>query len=191
VPRALVRLLQGAYSGEKAAALAYRGHARSVARSDQRDAIRRIEEEEWVHRERVGRMLAALGAAPDPLRERALGAVGRALSALCPWCGWTLPMLAAWRLEVANVGEYSAAARLAEAEGRAELGAELRSMAATEREHVDFFASALRRRWSRRLGRWERKGARRVGAPGSEAASPAVPPDRADALARSEPLALP
>ncbi len=46
----LVQLLQLAYSGEKAAALAYQGHARSVRDPAQKAMIEKIEKDEWVHR---------------------------------------------------------------------------------------------------------------------------------------------
>src|SRR5262245_26857393 len=64
--RRLVRLLQGAYSGELAACYAYQGHARSVSDPREKQRIAEIEHEEWVHRECVGKMLASLGEAPDP-----------------------------------------------------------------------------------------------------------------------------
>ena len=48
----LVAILQLAYSGELAAGYAYRGHARAVSDSDQRERIRKIEDEEWHHRRR-------------------------------------------------------------------------------------------------------------------------------------------
>src|SRR5262245_23071567 len=66
---ALIALLQLAFSGELAAAHAYRGHARSVADTEERRAIAEIEREEWHHRELVGRMLAELGARPSRARE--------------------------------------------------------------------------------------------------------------------------
>ena len=81
--RALIRVLQGAYSGERAAAHAYEGHARSVSDAAEKDAISRIRAEELDHRERVGRMLASLGAAPDARLEFVLNLVGRTNSAQC------------------------------------------------------------------------------------------------------------
>src|SRR5262245_33807657 len=65
----LIALLQLAFSGELAAAHAYRGHARSVADAGERRAIEEIEREELHHRELVGRMLAELGAGPSRTRE--------------------------------------------------------------------------------------------------------------------------
>jgi hypothetical protein len=53
----LVRILQNAYSGEVAAAYAYRGHWRSLKDSPEKERIKKIEAEEWHHRTRVGRWL--------------------------------------------------------------------------------------------------------------------------------------
>ncbi len=45
---ALVDLLRRAYSGERAAAFAYIGHAGSLRRREtEREAVRQIEEDEW------------------------------------------------------------------------------------------------------------------------------------------------
>jgi rubrerythrin len=66
--RKLIALLQLAYSGELAAAYAYRGHWNSVTDANQRASIRSIEEDEWRHRKLVGEMLYGLAAAPDKWR---------------------------------------------------------------------------------------------------------------------------
>src|SRR5258708_35783583 len=65
----LVRQLRGAYSGELAAAFAYRGHWRSGRDDGERERIRTIEAEEGPHRDLGGRMLHQLGAQPDATRE--------------------------------------------------------------------------------------------------------------------------
>src|SRR5712692_10540841 len=88
----LVRLLQLAYSGEKAAALAYQGHSRSVRDLEEKAMIAKIEQDEWVHREKVGRLLGELGARPLRSREIRSSLVGHALSVLCRFTGWFLPM---------------------------------------------------------------------------------------------------
>ena len=109
--RLLIALLQLAYSGELAAAYAYQGHAASVRDPGERARILSIEEDEWHHRKLVGEMLAGLGAAPDPRRERRAAAIGRLLGALCHVSGWLAPMYGAGRLERRNIGEYEDAAR--------------------------------------------------------------------------------
>ncbi len=135
----LVRLLQCAYSGELAAALAYRGHARSVRRDDERESIESIERDEWEHRREVGEMLDALGAAPGRIRERRAALVGTALGLLCRVVGWFAPMYAAGRLERRNIEEYVDGAALATACGHGGFAAELLAMAAREWEHERFF----------------------------------------------------
>src|SRR5882757_2464403 len=48
---ALVRLLQQAYSAERAAAFAYIGHAGSLREPLAKGAVKQIEDDEWKHRE--------------------------------------------------------------------------------------------------------------------------------------------
>ena len=84
----LAAILRLAYSGELAAALAYRGHWHSLRDSIDRSRIRQIEEEEWRHRDLVGGMLAKIGMDPSPARERRARAIGRTLGLLCHVMGW-------------------------------------------------------------------------------------------------------
>lgn len=139
----LIRLLQKAYSGEKAAALAYRGHHRSAKKIEEREAIQKIEDEEWVHRNLVGQMLVELGAKPRWLREIFLGVIGKCLGHLCHVSGWYLPMYLAGKLETKNVNEYTGAAFYAKKLGLDEMALRLRDMAATEKQHEDYFFGVL------------------------------------------------
>jgi rubrerythrin len=141
--RGLVRLLQLAYSGEMAAAYAYRGHWRSVRDAGERERIQEIEAEEWHHRDLVGGMLESLGAGPDPARERRARVVGRTLGALCHVSGWFAPMYGAGRIERRNIVEYEDAAAFALASGHGEMLECLRRMADVEREHERYFRSRL------------------------------------------------
>lgn len=139
----LVHILQRAYSGECAAGYAYRGHWHSVKRADERQSIRQIEDEEWVHREAVGRMLEYLGAHPIKRLEAKLWLVGHVIGLGCHCIGRFLPMYFAGRLEHGNVGEYAQAAAHAEAIGLGQFAAELRRMAEVERGHEIFFMNAV------------------------------------------------
>jgi rubrerythrin len=153
--RELVRVLRAAFSGERAAALAYRGHWRASADPEERVRIRAIEDDEWRHRERVGGMLAALGARPSRLRELRSVLVGSVLQLLCPVSGWLLPMVAARRLEVSNVCAYDVAAAWARGCSRDDLVPALLEMAAVERDHERYFSGLLSRHaLARRFGRW-------------------------------------
>lgn len=157
--RQLVGLLRGAYSGELAAAYAYRGHWKSLRRtSTERERIKRIEDEEWAHRERVGAMLKTLSAAPAKSREAGMWTIGRTLGFSCHLTGWFLPMYFAGRLENANVEEYETAAFHAERLGLDEFAADLAHMARVEGEHEVFFREMVSsHRWlplMRRIFGW-------------------------------------
>jgi hypothetical protein len=137
--RQLVHILQAAYSGELAAAYAYRGHWKSLSSQPEREKIQQIENEEWVHREKVGLMLASLGSAPVKSREARMWAVGRVIGLACHFAGWFLPMYFAGRLESGNVEEYESAAFHARESGLTSFEADLRVMAGVEKEHEIFF----------------------------------------------------
>ena len=139
----LVRILQGAYSGELAAGLAYRGHWKSVRNADERAAIQKIEREEAVHRQRVGEILASLGARPLKFREAKMWVIGRTIGLSCHVIGRFLPMYFAGRLESGNVVEYEGAASHARALGLLEFEADLLVMARVEKEHEMFFLRAV------------------------------------------------
>src|SRR5215213_7934895 len=111
-PRAqLIAILQLAYSGELAAAYAYRGHWHSVSDPEERRQIKKIEDEEWHHRRQVGEMLASLDAGPNRVREVRATIIGRCLGLMCHLSGWFAPMYGAGRLESRNIVEYETAAR--------------------------------------------------------------------------------
>lgn len=154
-PTTLIALLQLAYSGELAAAYAYRGHWHSVSDKDERSSIEQIENEEWHHRRLVGEMLQSLKAYPDKRREIRASIIGRTLGLLCHFTGWLAPMYGAGRLESRNIREYETAARYARDCGRADLVDCLLTMAEVEWEHERYFRSCvLRHRLGRRLPLW-------------------------------------
>src|SRR5687767_15882902 len=139
----LIAILQLAYSGELAAAYAYRGHWHSVSAADARESIRTIEEDEWRHRKLVGEMLATLGSAPNTTRETRATIIGRTLGFLCHVSGWLAPMYGAGKLESRNIVEYETAARYARDSGQAELVECLLEMAEAEWEHERYFRSQV------------------------------------------------
>ena len=139
----LIALLQLAYSGELAAAYAYRGHWHSVNATEEREAIRQIEEDEWRHRKIVGEMLAELGARPNKLREFRASIIGRTLGMLCHITGWLAPMYGAGKLESRNVKEYETAARYARDSGCTNLIDCLLEMAEVEWDHETYFRGCV------------------------------------------------
>jgi hypothetical protein len=153
----LINLLQLAYSGERAAGYAYRGHWRSVTDPEERARIKTIEEEEWHHRRLVGEMLEKLEASANTRREMRATVVGRVLGFLCHLSGWLAPMYGAGKLESRNIVEYETAARYARDCGRIDFVDCLLTMAEVEWEHEAFFrACVLRHPLGRRLSIWPR-----------------------------------
>ncbi|HEV2802721.1 MAG TPA: demethoxyubiquinone hydroxylase family protein [Pyrinomonadaceae bacterium] len=151
----LIKILQLAYSGELAAAYAYRGHWRSVKDAATKARIREIEEEEWHHRRLVGRMLEQVGARPNRAREIRATVIGRTLGALCHVMGWLVPMYGAGKLESRNINEYETAARHASRSGRAEFVDCLLRMAEVEWEHERYFrAHVARHKLGARIPLW-------------------------------------
>jgi rubrerythrin len=151
----LIAILQLAYSGELAAAYAYRGHWHSVRRAEERDAIRNIEADEWRHRRLVGEMLSTLGSGPSRPRERRATIIGRTLGLLCHVMGWLAPMYGAGRLESRNVREYETAARHARDCGCVDFIDCLLEMAEVEWDHERYFRLRVLKHWlGRRLWLW-------------------------------------
>jgi len=151
----LIKILQLAYSGELAAAYAYRGHWKSVTNRDERLHIKQIEDEEWHHRKLVGEMLRSLNSQPVRHREIRAWIIGRGLGLLCHLMGWLAPMYGAGRLESRNVVEYETAARYARVCGREDFIDCLLTMAEVEWEHEHYFRTrVLLHPLGRRLSLW-------------------------------------
>jgi len=144
----LIEILQLAYSGELAAAYAYRGHWHSVSDEDERARIKTIEEEEWHHRRLVGEMLAGFDAGPRRQREIRATIIGRSLALLCHLSIWFVPMYGAGKLESRNIVEYETAARYARDCGRNDLVDCLLTMAEVEWEHERYFRERVQ------MSRW-------------------------------------
>jgi demethoxyubiquinone hydroxylase (CLK1/Coq7/Cat5 family) len=139
----LIHVLQMAYSGEKAAGLAYNAHWKSLRSPQERQSIQRIEQEEWDHRQIVGAMLKEINAKPQSWRELMMTVIGTAVGFSCYLIGWFLPMYFAGRLEHGNVKEYDVAAGHADGMGLSEFAAELRRLSLVELQHEQFFLSAI------------------------------------------------
>ncbi|MGB7207641.1 MAG: ferritin-like domain-containing protein [Pyrinomonadaceae bacterium] len=139
----LIRILQHAYSGEVAAAYAYRGHWKSLKDSAEKTRIKQIEAEEWDHRRRVGEWLAKLDAGPNSRREKVFWTIGKVLGHTCFISGWFMPMYFAGRLESQNSIEYEDAAVFAKELGMSDCVADLLDMARVEVEHEEFFSSVV------------------------------------------------
>ena len=151
----LTTILQLAFSGERAAGYAYRGHWKSVFDKEERARIKQIEDEEWHHRTLVGEMLGSLDSRPGSFREIRALIIGRGLGLLCYVTGWLAPMYGAGRLESRNIVEYETAARYARDCGREDFVDCLLTMAEVEWEHENYFRSrVLLHPLGRRLPLW-------------------------------------
>jgi demethoxyubiquinone hydroxylase (CLK1/Coq7/Cat5 family) len=139
----LIGVLRAAHAGERAAALAYVGHSRSVRNPEEREAIARIGQEEVAHRARVGEMLSELGSTPSPLREIIFTCIGRTLSLFCHFTGWYCPMYGAGWIERRNIQEYVDAAAFASQSNRQDLANELLEMARVEWDHEQYFRAKV------------------------------------------------
>ncbi len=152
----LVRLLRLAYSGELAAAYAYQGHAHSLGKLEEREHIRQIEQEEWLHRQQVGAMLEKLGTGPSRWREIKYWLIGHLVGVGCHLCGWFIAMYGAGKLERKNVMEYVHAAHYAAHSGHNEFVTDLLEMAKTEWEHEKYFRQKIiAHRWSNFFKVWK------------------------------------
>lgn len=154
--RDLVRLLQNAHAGERAAAFAYQGHGKSVRSPAEKNEISQIEREEWRHRHEIGRMLQELGEGPRRLREWWMMWVGLFISCFCRVGGWFIPMYGAGKLERGNIVEYEIAARLALDAGFPHYVECLLDMAEVEWDHELYFRTKAQSHWMWRwFAQWE------------------------------------
>ena len=139
----LVKLLQLAYSAEKAAAFAYIGHAGSVKNSDEKAAIKQIEMDEWQHRETVLFIMRRYDIPPSQYYEVKYHIIGRIISCSCYVIGWFMPYYFAGRLESGNVCEYFIMMRYFNEIEIREHDEVLYEMAIKEKEHEAYFQKSL------------------------------------------------
>lgn len=160
----LICLLQNAYSGEKAAAYAYRGHWQSVGDLKEREEIKKIEQDEWEHRACLLKMLQQMGAKPRLSREIGMTLIGVVILCLCRlggWLnffnfGWFMSMHGAGKLERGNIGEYEVGALAAVSCGQLQFVEELIHMAEVEWDHELYFRQkAMTSKWAKYIPAWE------------------------------------
>lgn len=139
----LVRLLQLAYSAEKAAAFAYIGHAGSVGDPEAKVAIKQIEVDEWGHRESVLAIMQQYGIPISRYNEIKYHIIGRIIGFSCYFIGWFMPYFFAGRLESGNVCEYFVMMHYFNELGIEEHDDILYEMGIKEKEHEVYFQKAL------------------------------------------------
>lgn len=140
----LVKLLQKAYSAEKAAAYAYIGHAASVKNPAEKLAIKQIEEDEWNHRREVLHIMRHYNIPISKAYEIRFAVIGRTISAACHVIGWFMPFFFAGKLESGNVCEYFKMKQYFNSIGIRQWDALLYEMGMKEKEHEVYFLNKIK-----------------------------------------------
>ncbi len=139
----LVRLLQKAYSAEKAAAFAYIGHAGSVINPEKKTAIKQIEKDEWHHREEVLKIMTRYTIPVSRWFEFRFHIVGKTISFSCYIIGWFMPYFFAGKLESGNVCEYFIMIKYFHELGIKDHDEVLYEMGIKEKEHEVYFLGQI------------------------------------------------
>lgn len=141
---ALIRLLQQAYSAEKAAAFAYQGHAASVKSYIEKVAIRQIENDEWNHRREVLKLMKLYNVKVSLYYELRFYVVGKVISNSCHIIGRFMPFYFAGSLESGNVCEYFRMRQYFNSMGIRDHDELLYEMGMKEKEHEIYFLSKIK-----------------------------------------------
>ena len=144
LPYELIDLLQLAYSAEKAAAFAYQGHAGSISDESDKIRIKEIEDDEWIHRAEVLKLMQEYDIPISKWYEVKYQIIGKSISWSCYVIGWFMPMYFAGRLESGNVNEYYRMVDMFHAKGIAKHDEALIEMGIKEKEHEVFFLSKIK-----------------------------------------------
>jgi hypothetical protein len=139
----LVKLLQKAYSAEKAAAFAYIGHARAVKTKEEKNAIKQIEDDEWEHRREVLSIMDKYDIPISKFYEFQFHVIGKIISACCFILGWFMPHFFAGRLESGNVCEYFIMMHYFQSIGIKDHDKALFEMGVKEKEHEVYFLNQI------------------------------------------------
>ena len=142
--KALIDLLQRAYSAEKAAAFAYQGHAGSVKDKTEKIAIKQIELDEWNHRKEVLEIMQKYNIPISKYYEFRSYIMGKILSCSCYIIGWFMPFFFAGRLESGNVCEYFRMMQYFHELGIIEHNQILYEMGIKEKEHEIYFLGKIK-----------------------------------------------
>lgn len=142
--KGLTDLLRRAYSAERAAAFAYQGHAGSVSKAEEKEAIRTIEEDEWDHRASVLKIMQEHDITVSRYYEIKFLLIGKLISFGCYVIGWFMPFYFAGRLESGNVCEYFRMMHYFEDLGIRQHHKTLFEMGIKEKEHEVYFLSQVK-----------------------------------------------
>jgi hypothetical protein len=141
---ALVRLLQRAYSAERAASFAYIGHAGSLKDSKAKAAVKQIEDDEWAHRAHVLAIMQRYDVPISRSFETRYYLIGKLIAGSCYVIGWFMPYFFAGKLESGNVCEYFVMMHYFHSLGIREHDAILYEMGMKEKEHEAYFLEQIK-----------------------------------------------
>lgn len=157
----LVGSLQKAYSAERAAALAYVGHANSLKKREERAQIQDIEKDEWHHREEVSKLMREYSIPVSKWMEFQYLLIGHVIGFSCHLIGRFMPFFFAGKLESGNVCEYFVMIQRFHALGITDHDEVLYDMGVKEKEHEVFFQEMIEREvwlpWFEKLFGWGAK----------------------------------
>jgi hypothetical protein len=140
----LKKLLQQAYSAERAAAFAYQGHAGSLKTVMEKKAVRQIETDEWNHRAEVLAIMKEYHIPISKWEEARFYVIGKIISASCYVIGRFMPFYFAGRLESGNVCEYFVMKTYFNTLGIHDHDRILYEMGIKEKEHEVYFAERVK-----------------------------------------------
>jgi rubrerythrin len=140
----LTKLLQTAYSAEKAASFAYIGHANSLKDPEQKKAIKQIEDDEWGHRAEVLKIMQRYAIPVSNWYEIKFHIIGKVIAASCYVIGKFMPYYFAGSLESGNVCEYFIMMKYFRSLGITDHDEILYEMDIKEKEHEVFFLNAVK-----------------------------------------------
>ena len=140
----LFKLLQRAYSAEKAASFAYQGHAGAVKNEEEKSKIRQIENDEWQHRTEVLKIMQAHDVPVSKYFEAKYFIIGKVISFSCYFIGWFMPFFFAGKLESGNVCEYFKMMQYFYELGITEHNEVLFEMGIKEKEHEIYFLDKIK-----------------------------------------------
>ena len=145
---ALIDSLRKAYSAEKAASFAYIGHAGSLRKKEEIRKVNEIEQDEWIHRANLLRIMAEYEISPSRYYELKYHVIGKIIGLSCFVIGRFMPYFFAEKLESGNVCEYFVMMHYFRSLGIIEHDEVLYEMGIKEKEHEVYFSDMVKNeRW--------------------------------------------
>lgn len=143
----LVKSLRKAYSGEKAASLAYIGHAGSLKKASEKSAVKQIENDEWTHRKNVLEIMQRYDIPVSRYYEIKFYLIGKLIGYSCYFIGRFMPYFFAGKLESGNVCEYFVMIQYFHSLGIKDHDEMLHEMGVKEKEHEIYFLNMIKEAW--------------------------------------------